>query len=95
MGCVVWGEQIQGQNHSWESDRAHYLKKTCLRVAIRRNHFVVEESLQEVPNQKLKFTSFRRLRNWQPGLHFEGENRMFRRREDAEAAKPFFKEPPN
>jgi hypothetical protein len=71
------------------------LKKACLRVTIRRNHFVVEESFQEVPNQKLKSTSFRRHRNWHPGLHFEGEYGIFRRFEDAEAAKLFFKEPLN
>ncbi len=93
MGCVVWGEQIQRQNQSWQSDRAHDLKKTCLRVTIRRNHFVVEESFQEVSDQKLKFTSFRRLRNRHLGVHSEGENGKFRRLEDA--AKLFSKEPLN
>ena len=61
-------------------------KKTLLRVTIRRNHFIVEEPLQEVPHQKAELSLFLRLCHRHLCLHFKRQNRKFGRVEDTQGA---------
>ena len=76
---MVQGEQKQGHDHSGESDRIDDLEKPRLCFTICRNHFVVEESFQEVANQKMKLTLFLRIHHRHVSLHFERQHGKFRR----------------
>jgi hypothetical protein len=83
---MIRRKQKESDDQAGECDGPHNLEKALLCIAIRRNHFVVEEPLQEVPHQKTKLGLFLRYCHRHLRLHFERENRKFRRAEDAQGA---------